>query len=69
MLEWILEREGHEFLIAVDRQFIKEKINLVGLKEKFIKELNGKDDEIFDKRFKQYIKHLYKSAEPSTEHL
>lgn len=52
MLEWILDREGHEFLIQVDRQFIKDKINLIDLKEKFIKELNVKDDEIFDKRFK-----------------
>ena len=69
MLEWILDREGHEFLIHVDREFIKDKMNLIGIKEKFIKELNGKDDELFDKRFKQYIKHLYKSAEPSPEHL
>ena len=44
MLEWILDREGHEFLIPVDRAYIKDKFNLTGLKEKFINELNAKDD-------------------------
>jgi len=52
MLEWILDRDGHEFLIQVDRAFIKDKFNLSGLKEKFQKELSTKDDEVFDKRFK-----------------
>lgn len=31
MLEWILDRDGHEFLIQVDRSFIKDKFNLTGL--------------------------------------
>ncbi len=28
LLEWILERDGHEFLVAVPRSFIKDKFNL-----------------------------------------
>ena len=28
--------------------YIKDKINLIGLKDKFIKELNAKDDEFMD---------------------
>jgi hypothetical protein len=31
MLEWILDREGHEFLVNVDRSFIRNEENLFGL--------------------------------------
>jgi hypothetical protein len=34
LLEWVMEQEGHEFLVDIDRSFIKNKLNLVGLKEK-----------------------------------
>jgi hypothetical protein len=33
LLEWILEQEGHEYMCEVDRQFIKEKANLIGIQE------------------------------------
>ena len=71
LLEWILERDGHEFLIPVERSFIKDKFNLEGLKEKFIQELNRKENENvdWDRKFNQYIKHLYKAAAPSPQHL
>lgn len=59
LLEWILEREGHEFLVAVDRSYIHDKFNIVGLKEKFMKELNVKPDNLSDKDFNRFIKHLY----------
>ena len=40
MLEWILDREGHDFLVAVDRSFIRDESNLVGLAEKMAEDLN-----------------------------
>ena len=40
MLEWILDREGHDFLVAVDRSFIRDEANLVGLAEKMSEDLN-----------------------------
>lgn len=40
MLEWILDRDGHEFLVAVDRSFIRDESNLVGLAEKMADDLN-----------------------------
>ena len=40
MLEWILDREGHEFLVHVDRSFIRNEENLYGLLERVNKEMN-----------------------------
>jgi hypothetical protein len=40
-MEWILERDGHEFLVDVDRAFIREVNNLVGVREQFISEVGG----------------------------
>lgn len=40
LLEWILERDGHEFLVEVDREYIIDKFNHVGLCEKFVNDLN-----------------------------
>jgi len=40
-MEWILERDGHEFLVDVDRAFIREAHNLVGVREQFISEVGG----------------------------
>jgi hypothetical protein len=36
LLEWILEREGHDFLIDVDREYIRDAFNHTGLMEKFM---------------------------------
>ena len=40
LLEWILERDGHEFLVDVDRQYIRDTFNQEGICEKFVKDLN-----------------------------
>lgn len=40
LIEWICDREGHDFLIAVDRSYIRNSFNHFGLKEKFFSELN-----------------------------
>lgn len=68
-MEWVLDQEGHDYLVDVDRAFIKNKENLVGLKEKIQDELNMKEEQLDDSQFTQYIKHLYKSAAPSKESL
>ena len=44
LLEWVMEQEGHDFLVEIDRSYIKNKENLIGLKEKLREELNMKDD-------------------------
>ena len=41
LMEWILERDGHEFLVDVDRAFIREVHNLAGVREQFICEVGG----------------------------
>ena len=41
LMEWILERDGHEFLVDVDRAFIREVQNLAGVREQFISEVGG----------------------------
>jgi len=33
LLEWILDRDGHEFLCEVDRSYLRDKFNIIGLKE------------------------------------
>jgi hypothetical protein len=68
-LEWILAREGNEFLVEIDRSFIKNKFNLIGLKEKFREELNMKDSQFNDESFNMMVKHLYKSSAPTPESL
>ena len=35
LLEWILDRDGHELLCEVDRGFLRDKFNTIGLKEQF----------------------------------
>ena len=40
LLEWVLEQEGHEFLVDVDRKFIKNQENLVGIMEKMKQEMS-----------------------------
>jgi len=41
LMEWILERDGNEFLVDVDRAFIRDAHNLVGVHEQFISEVGG----------------------------
>jgi hypothetical protein len=31
LLEWVLDQEGHEFLVEIDRAYLKNKMNLEGL--------------------------------------
>lgn len=70
MLEWILDRDGHEFLVPVDRSFIRNEENLYGLLERIHKEMNlPKDVLIKQGRFQLYIRHLYKAAAPKPEDL
>lgn len=47
LLEWILDREGNEYLVEVDRGYLKDKQNLTGIKEQFQQSL-GPSDEISD---------------------
>ena len=35
LLEWICDREGHEFLVEVDRSYIRNPMNHTGLMKKF----------------------------------
>lgn len=69
LLEWILEREGHDFLVEIERPYIKNKFNLIGLKAKFTEELNFKDSSLSDDSFRQMVKHLYKSSAPTPKSL
>ena len=70
LLEWICDREGHEFLVEVDRAYIRDPMNTLGLPEKFYEELNISVDKANSaRRFDQYLKHLYKSAAPTPQHL
>ncbi len=65
LLEWICDREGHEFLVEVDRSYIRNPLNHIGLMKKFFEELNIQVDESQKKRrFDLYLKHLYKAAAP-----
>ena len=68
LLEWILDREGNEYLAEVDRAFFKDSQNLVGIKEQFQQSL-GPNDQISDNQFQQYVRHLYKAQAPNPESL
>ena len=70
LLEWICDREGHEFLVEIDRSYIRNPMNHTGLMKKFFEELNIQVDKSQQKsRFDLYLKHLYKAAAPSAQHL
>ena len=69
LLEWVLDREGHEFLVEVDRTYIRDKFNIYGLREKFMDELNIPEENLSEKQFMMYVKHLVKSAAPTKENL
>ena len=49
LLEWILQQEGHEYLCEVDRKFIINKDNLIGIKEKMREDLNLKPEQLDDR--------------------
>lgn len=65
LLEWILEREGHDFMIEVDREYIRDAFNHTGLMEKFMSDLNLSEENMSKTQFKLYLKHLYKSSAPT----
>ena len=44
LLEWILEREGHDYLVEVDREYIRDHFNHHGLMEKFMHDLSLTDE-------------------------
>jgi hypothetical protein len=69
LLEWILEREGHDFLIDVDREYIRDAFNHTGLMDKFMSDLNLSEENMSKTQFKLYLKHLYKSSAPTQENL
>lgn len=70
MLEWILEREGHEFMVAIDRSFIRDESNLVGLAEKMSEDLHmPKEILVKQNRLSLYIRHLYKASAPTASNL
>ena len=69
LLEWIQDREGHEYLTDIDRSFLKNESNHHGIREKMISEMNLKKSEMTEKQFKYYLRHLYKAAAPTTEAL
>lgn len=49
LLEWVLDQEGHEFLVDIDRSFLKDKFNLIGLSQKLKEELNLKEEDMDEK--------------------
>jgi len=69
LLEWITERDGHEFMVTIDRGFLKDKLALIGIKEKFIKELNLPNDRVGEKKFNTLLQHLFQSSGPTPEAL
>ena len=69
LLEWIVDREGHEFLVEIDRKFLLDKFNLQGIREQFAEEQNIPGESISERHFSMYVKHLYKSKSPTQENL
>jgi len=51
LLEWITEREGHDFLVQIERSFSRDKFNLIGLYRRFLDELNVKEESLSEKQF------------------
>jgi hypothetical protein len=49
LLEWILDRDGHEFLVQVDREYIKDKFNHFGLRQKFLEDLSIAPENLSEK--------------------
>ena len=49
LLEWIQDREGHQYLVDIDRSYLKDRSNHHGIREKMIRELNLKPSEMTEK--------------------
>ena len=45
LLEWIVQQDGHEFLVEVNRSFIKDKLNLIGIREQLCRDLDATIEE------------------------
>jgi hypothetical protein len=60
-----LDREGHEFLVHVDRNFIKDQRELYGLHKILKEELSNSNESLKKSKFNMYLKHLYYSAAPT----
>jgi len=58
-IQWFLSLEDHEFFLEIDREFILDKFNLIGLKKLF------KSKE----RFKECLKLLLSKKIPTEEDL
>lgn len=58
-IQWFISLEDHEFLIEVDKDFISDKMNLLGLRENFA----TKD------RFKECLRLLLSNKVPNEEDL
>ena len=69
IMEWILDREGHEFLVQIDRNFLRDEENLHDLIDKLSEELQISKSTLKKGRFSLYLRHLYKAAAPTAENL
>jgi hypothetical protein len=64
-IEWYLIQEDHDFMVEVDREFIRDKQNLIKLRE-----VCGSQGKPMDKkRFKKAIKMIASNKVPSEEEL
>lgn len=57
-IQWFLSLEDHEFLLEIDKEFIEDKMNLIGIRESFSKE-----------RYKECLKLILSSKVPMEEDL
>mmetsp|Transcript_10014 Transcript_10014/g.15190 ORF Transcript_10014/g.15190 Transcript_10014/m.15190 type:complete len:158 (+) Transcript_10014:674-1147(+) len=69
LLEWIMDGNGFECLVSVDREFIATKSNLHGMRTQIIKNLHKDAKQYTEKYFDLIIKHLLNSKEPSRQDL
>lgn len=69
LMEWILDRDGHDFLVQVDRSFIRDEDNLVNLIDRLADELHLSKETLKKGRFSLFLRHLYKAAAPTPDNL
>ncbi len=65
LLEWIMDGNGFECLVQVDRKFLASQSNFYGLRSQIIRNLNKDPKQYSEKYFALIIKHLLSSKEPS----
>jgi casein kinase II subunit beta len=63
-MQWYLALEDHEFLVDVERNFIKDKFNLINLRETC-----GSTSLMDKKRFKESLKLILSNKVPNEEDL